>query len=144
MTLAALENILTKKMKSGKASDVYHLTTEHLREAGTEAKVVILDLLNGIIQNIYYLTCSQIKLGVGSAIFKGKNKPVSASSSYRRITVSPQIGVILDKYIDPIAEEIFLQVQSPDQLGFTSNISYLMAGMVRGECQRWAADQKLT
>ena len=144
MTIADLENILFKKMKTGKACDIYHLTVEHIREAGLEAKLIILDLINKIIEDIYYLTCSQIKIGLGSALHKGKNKPVASSKSYRRITVTPQIGAILDRYIDPMAERLFKRVQSPDQLGFTANLSYLMAAVLRGECQRWAVDHKLT
>ena len=71
-------------------------------------------------------------------------KPVSESSSYRRITVTPQIGGILDWYIDPIAENLFLKEQSPDQLGFTKGISYLLGAVLRVECQRWALDTKQT
>ena len=77
-------------------------------------------------------------------MYKGKKKPVSQSSSYRRITVTPQIGSILDRYIDPIAERLFRPIQSPDQYGFTKNISYLMGAVLRGECQRWALDTKQT
>ena len=58
--------------------------------------------------------------------------------------MTPQIGSILDRYIDPIAEGIFRPVQSPDQYGFTKNISYLMGAVLRGECQRWALDNKQT
>ena len=39
---------------------------------------------------------------------------------------------------------MYPKLQSPDQLGFTANLSYLMAAVQRGECQRWALDQKLT
>ena len=76
---------------------------------------------------MYYLSCPQIKLGVAAAVYKGKKKPVGSSSSYRRITVSPIIGAIIDNYIDPYAEAIFRPSQSPDQLGFTSGVSYLLA-----------------
>ena len=139
-----LELILNKKMKLKKACDIYQLTVEHLRYCGRSAKLSILNLINSIINNIYYLTCPQIKVGVGSSLHKGRKKPMTKSKSYRRITVSPQIGAILDRYVDPIAEKIFRISQSPDQLGFTANISYLMAAVQRGECQRWAIDQKLT
>ena len=101
-------------------------------------------LLNSIITNIYFLTCPQLKAGLGTSIHKGKKKPRNQSKSYRRITVSPQIGCILDRYIDPATEEIFRAKQSPDQLGFTKGISYLLAAVQRGECQRWAVDQKIT
>jgi hypothetical protein len=46
--------------------------------------------------------------------------------------------------LHPIAEALFRPSQSPDQLGFTCGISYLLAAIQRGECQRWAVDQKLT
>ena len=131
-------------MKLGKACDIYQLTVEHLRYSGDEAKLAILKLINRIIKSIYYLTCVQIKLGLGTAVYKGKNKPIQKSSSYRRITVTPIIGAILDYYVDPITEGLFRKVQSPDQLGFTSKLNYLMAAVQRGECQRWAIDRKMT
>ena len=144
MKLSDLDNILFKRMKAGKACDFYHLTVEHLRHCGTQAKVEVLGLVNRIIEDIYYLSCSQLKIGIGTPIYKGKRKPVASSSSYRRITVSPIVGAILDYYIDPIAESNFAPVQSPDQLGFTSGLSYLLAAVERGECQRWALDNKMT
>ena len=131
-------------MKFGKACDIYQMTVEHLRHCGEDAKAAVMKLINRIIQSIYYLTCNQVKLGLGSAIYKGRKKPVSLSKSYRRITVTPLIGAILDYYVDPIAEAIFKTIQSPDQLGFTTNLNYLMAAIQRGECQRWALDKKLT
>ena len=144
MKLHDLEEILTKEMKLNKACDVYKLTVEHLRFSGPQAKLVLLRLLNDIISNIYYLTCPQVKLGLSTAVFKGKKKPISEASSYRRITVTPQLGGIIDRYLDPIAESIFRKVQSADQLGFTKGISYLMAAVERGECQRHAIDNKKT
>ena len=144
MKITDLEQILMKEMKLKKACDIYKLTVEHLRYAGDEAKHAILRLLNDIIHNIYFLTCPQIKKGLSTCIHKSKNKPLSDSNSYRRITVTPQIGSILDRYIDPMAEKIFLKHQSSDQLGFTKHISYLMASVERGECQRHAIDTKKT
>ena len=144
MKIEDLEKIVDTEMKNGKACDVYRLTAEHLKYCGGEAKLVIMNLINDILEDIYYLSCPQIKAGLGTSVFKGRKKPVSLASSYRRITVSPQIGSILDRYIDPIAEEIFLPNQSPDQYGFTKKISYLMGAVLRGECQRWALDRKQT
>ena len=34
--------------------------------------------------------------------------------------------------------------QSSEQFGFTKGVSYLLAAVLRGECQRWAVDNKLT
>ena len=143
MKMNDLERIVEQEMKNGKACDVYKLTAEHLKNCGKEAKQLILNLINDIIDNIYYLTCPQVKMGLGTAVFKGKRKPKFQSSSYRRITVTPQIGSILDRYIDPIAEEIFRPSQDSEQYGFTKNISYLLAAILRGECQRWAIDSKV-
>ena len=139
-----LEKIIDKEMRTNKACDIYKLTTEHLKFAGKESRIVILNLMNSIIRNITSLACPQSKAGVGTAVFKGKKKPVSSSSSYRRITVTPQIGSILDRYIDPMAENIFKKSQSNDQYGFTQNISYLLGAVLRGECQRYALDNKQT
>ena len=144
MTIADLNHILHKRMKMGKACDIYQVTVEHLRYCGDTTKLHILDLINRILQDIYYLSCPQIKLGIGSAIHKSKNKPVSRSNSWRRITVTPILGAIIDYYLDPKAEAVFRPSQSPDQLGFTAGISFLLAAIQRGECQRWAIDRKQT
>ena len=143
MTKADLDSII-KNMKLGKACDFYKMTAEHLKNCGTEAQTEVLNLINRIINDIYFLTCPQIKIGLGTNLHKGRKKPKSKSKSYRRITVTPLIGSILDKYVDPIAEAIFQIVQSPDQLGFTAKLNYLMASVQRGECQRWAIDNKHT
>ena len=58
--------------------------------------------------------------------------------------MSPQLGCLLDRYIEPITEKMFRVKQSSDQLGFTKSVSYLLAAVQRGECQRWAVDQKKT
>ena len=117
---------------------------EHLRHCGTPANLQLLNLINRILEEIYFLSCPQIKLGLGINIHKGRKKPTTKSSSYRRITVTPIIGAIIDYYIEPESETIFRQVQSPDQMGFTAGLSYLLASLQRGECQRWALDQKQT
>ena len=57
MTLSTFEDIIYKRMKRGKACDVYHLTVEHLQNCGMKAKLVILDLVNNILDQINYLTC---------------------------------------------------------------------------------------
>ena len=144
MTLKDLNHILHTKMKPGKACDVYQVTVEHLRHCGEQARLHILDLVNRILGNLHYLSYPQIKLGLGSAVFKGKKKSITRSNSYRSITVTPIIGALIDYHLDPKAEAIFRPSQSPDQLGFTSGVSFLLASIQRGECQRWAVDKKLT
>ena len=144
MSINDLNTIIEKNMKRGKACDIYQLTAEHLKYAGEKTRYHILNLINDIIDNIYYLTCPQAKIGLSTAIHKRKRKPLTSASSYRRVTVTPQLGSILDRFIDPMTESIFRPRQSPDQYGFTKGLSYLMASVVRGECQRWALDEKKT
>ena len=55
MSLAQLEDIIYKKMKRGKACDIYQLTVEHIQNCGPQAKIAILNLLNSILSQIYYL-----------------------------------------------------------------------------------------
>ena len=98
-------------------------TVEHLRNCGLKAKQHILDFINSILLNIYYMSCQQIKLGLSTPIYKRKKKPIWLSSSYRRITVPPILGALIDYYIDLKAEAIFRPSQSPDQLGFTVGVS---------------------
>ena len=81
MSISQLNHILFSKMKSGKACDIYHLTVEHLRHCGAEAQESILALINRILSDIYFLSCPQIKLGLGTAIYKGKNKKTFNSTS---------------------------------------------------------------
>ena len=144
MSRESFLEIINQKMKLGKACDAYTLTVEHIRECGEVAQECIRKLINLIIKNIYYLTCSQVKVGLGSCIFKGKKKPVELSNSYRRVTVTPQLGGILDRYINPVARNQFRKLQNKSQYGFTEGVSYLLASVERGECQRWALDHKLT
>ena len=146
MTMNNLNEILHKDMKLNKACDIYLLTVEHLRYvyAGEDAKQNVLNLLNDIMNEIYYLTCLQLKKGLSSVVFKGKKKSMILSNLYRRIKVIPQLGSILDRYIDPAAEDIFRGVQSTKQFGFTKNLSYLIGPAERVKCHRWALDNKLT
>ena len=144
MTARDLDNIIDKELKNGKARDLYGLTPEHLKHCGVNARKILLNLINSIIEDMYHLSCPQVKAGLGTAIYKGKKKPVSQSSSYRRITVTTLIGSILDRYIDPLAEFVFRPQQNSEQYGFTQQITYLMAAFLRGECQRWAIDTKQT
>ena len=72
MSISDLNHIIDKKMKLGKACDIYQLTVEHLRYCGDLSRLALIKLLNRIIDDIYYLTCPQIKIGLASALHKGK------------------------------------------------------------------------
>ena len=56
MTLANPKDILFKRLKLGKACDIFKLSVEHLRFSGDKTLILILQLLNMIIDNISYLS----------------------------------------------------------------------------------------
>ena len=95
MTITQLNTIIDSQMKKGKSCDIYQMTKEHLKYAGPDIRHHVLNLVNDVIDNIYFLSCPQAKVGLGTAIHKSKNKAVYLSSSYRRVTVMPIIGTIL-------------------------------------------------
>ena len=101
MTLQNLKDILFKKLKLNKACDVYMLTVEHLRYAGDETLSLILFLLNLIVDNINYLSSTQLNTAIASMVQKGKNKSVTHHKSYRQVRVTPLLGRCLDEHIRP-------------------------------------------
>ena len=134
MSLDQLDNIV-KKMKRGKACDIYRVTPEHFKFAGHENLHHLLKFINMILQHIYYLTCRSIKLGLGTSIHKGKGKPLTHHKSFRRVTVVPHIGAIIDHYMCEPTEKIFRPLQSKSQYGFTAGMSYLLGAVLRNECE---------
>ena len=144
MEMSDLENIIFKKLKTGKASDVYRLTVEHLRNCGPAALDHVLTILNLILDDINYVSCPELKTAVGSIIYKGKKKDPNHHKSYRNVRVTPLLGRILDEYIRPTVVAIARPHQSEDQYGFTSDMSYLMGAVQRYECEQHAIDTKKT
>ena len=50
MTISDLDKIIFKKIKPGKACDVYHLTVEHLRHCGSKVRDLILQFIHSILE----------------------------------------------------------------------------------------------
>ena len=61
MTMEDLKNILFKKLKLNKASDIYQLSVEHLRYAGDGTLVYILETINKLLDNVNYMASPEIK-----------------------------------------------------------------------------------
>ena len=122
MELGDLKNILFKKLKLGKACDVYMLTVEHLRHSGDTTLNLLVDLLNLIIDNLNYLSSPQVNTSITSIIHKGKDKPTTHHKSYRQCRVSVLIGRILDEFIRPVFVNSSRPTQNINQYGFTEDM----------------------
>ena len=144
MTLHDLKNILFNKLKTGKACDSFKLTVEHLRYCGDDGLIKILQLINGIIQNISYLSTQQLNTALASIVYKGKEKPVCNHKSYRQVRVSPLFTRIIDEFLRPNLLKITKPIQNSSQYGFTKNVSYLLAALQRHEVEKFCVDNKST
>ena len=144
MTLQNLKDILFNKLKLNKACDVYMLTVEHLRYAGDETLSLILFLLNLIIDNINYLSSTQLNTAVASIVHKGKNKPVYHHKSYRQVRVTPLLGRCLDEFIRPNLVKITKPIQNNSQYGFTEGVTYMMGALQRHEVEKFCINNKKT
>ena len=144
MTLVNLKDILFKKLKLGKACDVFKLTVEHLRFAGDKTLTQLLRLLNLIIDNISCLSEPQLNTAVASVIYKMKDKKVTHHKSFRLVRVSPMIGRLVDEHIRPVLVATTKPKQNPSQYGFTEHVTYLMGALQRHECEKYCLDMKKT
>ena len=144
MEMENLKEILFRKLKLGKACDVYKLTTEHLRYSGEETLNCVLKLLNKIINNINYLSSQQLNTSIASIIHKGKLKPINHHKSYRQVRVTVLFGRLIDEFTRPNFISISRPKQNINQYGFTENISYLMAALQRHESEKYCIDTKKT
>jgi hypothetical protein len=144
MSLINLKDILYKKLKLGKAFDIFQLSVEHLRHAGDETQIQILRLLNLIIDNISYLSSPQLNTAVASVVYKGKDKPVTHHKSYRLVRVTPMLGRLIDEHIRPTFIATTKPTQNPNQYGFTENVTYLMGALQRHESEKYCLDMKKT
>ena len=144
MTIECLKDILFRKLKLGKACDIYKLTVEHLRYAGDETLSCVVTLLNEIIKHINYLSSEQLNTSIASIIHKGKDKPITHHKSYRQVRVTVLFGRLLDEYTRPRFISMARPLQNINQYGFTENITYLMAALQRHECEKFCIDMKKT
>ena len=121
MTLVNLKDILFKKLKLNKACDIFKLTVEHLRNCGDESLMLILFLLNSTIDNLNYLSSTQLNTAVASIVYKGKMKSIYSHKSYRQVRVTPLLGRCLDEFIRPNLVKITKPLQNCSQYGITEN-----------------------
>ena len=144
MNMEGLKKILFKSLKLGKAADAFKLTEEHLRYLNDDALMHVLEIENKLIQNINYISFPETKVGCASFVHKGKKKPLNHHKSYKRVTVDPFFGRILDEHMRTFTVPIYNIQQNMNQYGFSSGIDYKMGIIQRYECQQYAIDQKKT
>ena len=144
MDINQLKDILFKKLKLNKACDIFKLTVEHLRNAGDDSLLFILQLLNNIILNINVLSSPELNTSVASVIYKGKGKPLYHHKSHRLVRVTPLFARIIDEYMRPALINIVRPIQNTNQYGFTETVSYLLGALQRHEAEKHCVDMKQT
>ena len=144
MNLTQLKKIIFQKLKANKACDVFMLTVEHLRYAGDDTLLIILELLNMILDNINVVSSSHLNTSVASVVYKGKDKSAFHHKSYRLVRVTPLFGRLIDEYMRPDLVQIVRPIQNTNQYGFTETVSYLMGALQRHEVEKYCIDMKKT
>ena len=129
-----------KRLKGGKAADVYGLTGEHLKYAAP----AILTVLTRIVNNSYTRGTlpDQFKQGAIVPCHK-KNKPPRAPDSYRRITIASTVGKIVEKDMLKRTKSRSAIVQSDMQYGFTERCSPSICALLVTEAIAEAKDCNL-
>ena len=131
-------------VKYVKACDFYMLTVEHLRNTGDQTLSLIVLLLNGIIDNLNYLSSPQLNTAIATVVYKGKSKPVYHHKSYRQVRVTPFVGRLLDEYLRPVKIQSARHEQNKNQYGFTEKINNMMGALQRHEVEQYCIDNKIT
>ena len=127
------------QLKNNKAPDVFGITSEHIKLADD----VIIKLLTTFLQN----TCNNkqlttsMKLGVITPVPK-KDKNKTSPNSYRRITVTPVTGKLVEKSMLKEATPVMDEVQNRLQRGFSSKCSSANAAFLVTEAIAEAKDNK--
>ena len=127
------------EMKNNKAPDIYGLTSEHFKFAGSPLLALLTYITQKTISDGYIP--AELKLGLSTPVPK-KDKSESDPDKYRRITVIPQIGKIVDRYLYHETVATLEEHQSKHQFGFTRKLSCNTAAMLITELMLDAHDTK--
>ena len=126
--LEVLDAIMSQKCN--KASDVYGLAAEHLKNAPHIVTTYLTPVINSIF-NTGRIPDS-LKVGLLHPIHK-KGKPKNDPGNYRGITITPLIMKIMDKIILAHQRAATTETSHPLQFGFTPGKSGLHAAFLLGE-----------
>ncbi|CAG2224179.1 unnamed protein product [Mytilus edulis] len=115
------------KMKTGKATDQFGISAEHFKYGGEKTAKILTNLINEAFKFKRVPQC--FKEGIVSPLFKGHGKPICLPKSYRRITVSPVMGKLMESVHLCLEEPKLLKVQSRLQRGFTAGVNPTFAAL---------------
>jgi hypothetical protein len=129
-----------RKLKTGKAADIYGLTAEHL----IYAKDSLIPLLAVLFSSVFAqgVVPSMFRDGLLLPLLKKPNKPRDIPTNYRGITIIPVIAKLFEVIIVGRVSAIFKRAQSTLQRGFTEDVSPLFAAFVLSETINEHSDTK--
>ena len=130
---------LISSLKANKAADVYGIVPEHIKLADP----IVAHLLTRFVQQSYSTRQfpSTMKLGAVTPVVK-KGKPQLQPDSYRRITVTPVTGKLIEKTMLLDARPTLDAKQHKLQRGFSSGASSTNAAFIISEAISEAKDNK--
>lgn len=107
-------------LKNNKAPDIFGITSEHLKYSSSRITFLMTKVLNEISQKMNIPDIH--KIGALTPVPK-KGKSAILPDSYRRITVTPTTGKIVEKLIQQHSKPAYTKAQNPLQRGFTEKAS---------------------
>ena len=130
---------IVKKLKMGKAKDVFRISSEHIRIVAEPIFTVLTYLLNEVLRP--GKLPDEYKLGTICPVPK-KSKSARLPTNYRRITITSIVGKVAKIHIVNLMRKTADPIQSPLQFGFTSGISPNFAALIITEVMNQAKSNK--
>ena len=126
-------------LKNNKAPDAYGISAEHLKLSSSRTVEIMTSVLNTVISTKAIPSCH--KLGIVTPVHK-KGKPANKPDSYRRITVTPTTGKVIEKHIQSVSKPFYQAAQNRQQRGFTEKASSANVVLILTEVLAEAKDNK--
>ena len=127
-------------LKTNKAPDLYNVQLENYLYASEETTMFMVDLINEILRDPSLFAHTAISKSLASMLYKGKQKPLDAIGSYRRIQICSFSQKLLQKVIAGPAAKMTEHSMVPTQWGFSKGISFLTATFVRETLSKMALE----
>ena len=124
-------------LKNNKAADAYGITSEHLKHADPILTEILVESLQQTYDN--RIIPNQLKLGILTPVVK-KGKSQHCPDSYRRITVNPISGKLVEKQMMKDSRPQIAEAQNRHQRGFSEKASSTNAALLITESIAEAKD----